>query len=309
MSTSPSAHVSVLLEQIVQWLQPQAGQTLVDGTLGGGGHTRALAELVGPTGRIIALDRDPAAVAAAQETLAGLSVQVEQANFCDLPEVLAQLDIPAVDGIVLDLGLSSDQLADPERGFSFFGRRPLGFAVRSPLGRAGPTPDQPSSAEHLADLIYYFGEERYSRRVARAIVKRRHEQPIETSIELAELVRSCVPRSKHDRIDPATRTFQALRIAVNNELKSLEIALRRFPECLRPGGRLAVISFHSLEDRPVKEAFRDDPRWEALMCKPLRPDEAEVERNPQPECEAPRRRAVRGADVILDFRLLPICWL
>ena len=123
------------------------------------------------------------------------------------------------------------------------------------------------SAEHLADLIYLYGEERYSRRIARAIVERRRENPVETAADLAELVRGCVPRSRHDRIDPATRTFQALRIAVNDELKSLEIALRRLPDCLRPGGRLAVISFHSLEDRRVKEAFRDDPRLTAVDAK------------------------------------------
>ncbi len=137
------------------------------------------------------------------------------------------------------------------------------------------------SAEHLADLIYLYGEERHSRRIARAIIARRHDRPIETSAELAELVRRCVPRSRHERIDPATRTFQALRIAVNDELKSLEIALRRLPDCLRPGGRLAVISFHSLEDRRVKEAFRDDPRLTPLTRKPAIPSDEEIAANPR----------------------------
>ena len=136
------------------------------------------------------------------------------------------------------------------------------------------------SAEHLADLIYHYGEERYSRRVAQAIVQQRREKPIETAAELAELVRRCVPRSRVERIDPATRTFQALRIAVNDELKSLEIALRRLPDCLRPGARLAIISFHSLEDRRVKEAFRDDPRLQVLTRKPVSPMPPKWDRNP-----------------------------
>ena len=149
-----------------------------------------------------------------------------------------------------------------------------------------------SAAEHLADLIYHYGEERYSRRIARAIVERRHEKPIETAADLAENLRRCVPRSRHDRIDPATRTFQALRIAVNDELKSLEIALRRLPDCLLPGGRLAIISFHSLEDRRVKEAFRDDPRLEPQSRKPLIPSDGETEVNPRSR-SAKLRVAVR----------------
>ena len=149
------------------------------------------------------------------------------------------------------------------------------------------------SAEHLADLIYQYGEERYSRRIARAIVEQRRGHPVETAANLAELVRRCVPRSRHDRIDPATRTFQALRIAVNDELKSLEIALRRLPDCLRPGGRLAVISFHSLEDRRVKEAFRDDPRLTSLTRKPLTASDAETAENPRSR-SAKLRVAVRN---------------
>jgi 16S rRNA (cytosine1402-N4)-methyltransferase len=268
-----------MLDQVVEWLALRPGAVIADGTLGGGGHARAIAERVGPAGLVIGLDRDPAAIEAAARNLAGLPVRLAQANFCDLPEVLEQIDVPAVDGALLDLGISSDQLADPERGFSFSADGPLDL-------RFDPTEGEPAkrlinrlSAEHLANLIYEYGEERYSRRVARAIVERRHEHPIETAAELAELVRRCVPRSPHERIDPATRTFQALRIAVNDELKSLEIALRRIPDWLRPGGRLAVISFHSLEDRRVKEAFRRDDRWQVLTPKPLRPNEDETERN------------------------------
>ena len=197
-------------------------------------------------------------------------------------EVLEEIEVTAVDGIVLDLGLSSDQLADPERGFS--------FSVEGPLDlRFDPLSGQPASqlvnrlsAEALADLIYAYGEERHSRRIGRAIVARRREKRIETAQDLAAIVRRCVPRGRGpQRIDPATRTFQALRIAVNEELKSLEIALRRLPDCLKPGGRIAIISFHSLEDRRVKEAFRDDPRLNPLTIKPIRPEEDETNENPR----------------------------
>ncbi|MCX7428019.1 MAG: 16S rRNA (cytosine(1402)-N(4))-methyltransferase RsmH [Planctomycetia bacterium] len=282
MSEPCPIHVPVMLEDVVRWLDPRPGAVVVDGTVGGGGHARALAERVGREGMVIALDRDPAAVAAAETNLAGLPIRLAQANYCDLHEVLETLELTGVDGIVLDLGLSSDQLADESRGFSFSGGGLLDL-------RFDPTEGEPAwrlvnrlSEETLADLIYHFGEERHSRRIARAIVQRRRERPIKTAAELAELVRRNVPRTPtRQRIDPATRTFQALRIATNQELKSLEIALRRLPECLNPGGRLAVISFHSLEDRRVKEAFRDDDRYEVLTRKPIRPTAEEVDRNPR----------------------------
>lgn len=280
MSDSSSIHVSVLLDEIVAWLNPQPGQTIVDGTLGGGGHTRALAERVGPDGRVIAFDRDPAALEAAERSLAGMSVTLVESNFCDLPEVLQQLGVARVDGVVLDLGLSSDQLADRERGFSFDSEGPLDLRFNPQEGEPASRLVNRLSETSLADVIYQYGEERHSRRIARAIEAARREQPIATAAELSAIVRRAVPRTADSqRIDPATRTFQALRIAVNDELKSLEIALRRIPDCLAPGGRLAIISFHSLEDRRVKEAFRDDPRLQALTRKPILPGEAEQTRN------------------------------
>jgi 16S rRNA (cytosine1402-N4)-methyltransferase len=227
------------------------------------------------------MDRDPAAIAAARESLAGLPVKAVQGNFCDLPEVLRELGIAGVEGVLLDLGVSSDQLADPQRGFSFSSAGPLDLRFDPMRGEPARRLINRLGAGHLADLIYFYGEERYSRRIAQAIVARRRDRPIETAAELAELVRQCVPKARQERIDPATRTFQALRIAVNDELKSLEIALRRIPDCLRTGGRLAVISFHSLEDRPVKTAFRVDDRLEPLMRKPLTPSLDEVSRNPR----------------------------
>ena len=176
-------------------------------------------------------------------------------NYSDLPEALAEFELQHVDGILLDVGLSSDQLADNERGFSFQSDGPLDLRFDTTRGTPAARLIERLSAEHLADLIYQFGEERYSRRIARKIVEARRTRPIETAAELAYVVRGAVPRSRDDRIDPATRTFQALRIAVNEELKWLEVALRRLPECLVPGGRMAVISFHSLEDRLVKQSF------------------------------------------------------
>jgi len=282
MSDPAPVHVPVMLDEVVRWLDPRPGALIVDGTLGGGGHTRALAERVGPDGRIIALDRDPAAVAAAEQNLAGLPVEPVHANFSDLPEVLVELGIEQVDGVLADLGVSSDQLADHARGFSFAAQGPLDLRFDPTRGEPASRLVSRLSAEHLADLIYRYGEERYSRRIARAIVHRRAQRPIETAAELAELIRQNVPRSRAGRaIDPATRTFQALRIAVNDELKSLEIALRRIPDCLRPQGRFAAISFHSLEDRRVKEAFRDDERYTVLTRKPIRPGPEEVDRNPR----------------------------
>jgi 16S rRNA (cytosine1402-N4)-methyltransferase len=213
-------HVPVLLDAVLAELNPQPGGIFVDGTLGGGGHARAIAERVGPTGSVIGLDLDPAAIAAAGRNLADVSIKLIQSNYRDLPEVLAELKIDAVDGILVDLGLSSDQLADPERGFSFQTDGPLDLRFNPLAGEPAARLVNRLSAEHLADLIFHFGEDRFSRRIARAIVEVRHHNPIQTSQHLAEIVRRAVPAIAHkQRIDPATRTFQALRIAVNEELK------------------------------------------------------------------------------------------
>lgn len=273
-------HIPVLAQEVLHWLQPAPGMTIVDGTLGGGGHTRLLAEQVGDNGRVIALDRDPAAVAAAEQTLRGLPVCVATASYADFPEVLDELGIEKVDGLLLDLGLSSDQVADAERGFSFDAAGPLDMRFNREDGEPAWQLLARMRAEELADIIFRYGEERYSRRIARAIVESRQATPLRTAGQLAELVRRCVPRSA-DRIDPATRTFQALRIAVNNELGELERVLKIAPTRIKPGGRAAIISFHSLEDRLVKEAFRNDERWEVLTKKPITASEAEIAVNPR----------------------------
>jgi 16S rRNA (cytosine1402-N4)-methyltransferase len=207
-------------------------------------------------------------------------VKIAQANFCDLGEVLDELGIAAVDGVLLDLGLSSDQLADDKRGFSFEAVGELDLRFNTDEGEPAWRLLARLKENEIADVFFQLGEERFSRRIARRIIEARASKPVRTAGDLAELVRRSVPRSA-DRIDPATRTFQALRIAVNRELESLELALKRIPDRLKPGGRLAIISFHSLEDRRVKEAFRDDPRLENLTKKPIRPSDEEQHANPR----------------------------
>ncbi len=268
--------------EVLSYLAIPPGACVVDGTLGGGGHTRLLLEAVGPTGRVIAIDRDPTAIARGAEEMAGQPVRFAQANFRDIPEVLDAVGVGQVDAVLLDVGMSSDQLADRDRGFSFDSDGLLDL-------RFDPTEGEPAwrlvnrlRVETLADLIYELGEERFSRRIARRIVDAREASPIRSAREFARLVASAVPRQNPpSRIHPATRTFQALRIAVNEELKSLRIALERIPTRLAPGGRLAVISFHSLEDRLVKEAFRSRQTWECLTRSPVVATEEEIDRNPR----------------------------
>jgi len=274
-------HIPVLLNEVLEALQPQPGQRIVDGTLGGGGHTRAIAAKVGPEGAVLAIDRDPAAIAAAEENLRGLPVLLAHASYRELPELLRELNWPPVDGVVLDLGLSSDQLADRERGFSFDADGPLDLRFDPTVGEPAARLVNQLKVENLANLIYELGEERYSRRVARAIAEAREQAPIRTAAELAAIVRRVVPQSRHERIDPATRTFQALRIAVNDELGALHDILQSLPQCVRPGGRVAIISFHSLEDRMVKQAFRDDARYHVITRRPITASEEELAANPR----------------------------
>jgi 16S rRNA (cytosine1402-N4)-methyltransferase len=278
--------------EVLELLAPASGQIVVDATVGGGGHARLIAQHLGPTGRLIGLDQDPAMLELARRTLDGLPVTLVQANFDQLRQVLDAQKVSAVDALLADLGFSSDQLADPERGLSFTQPGPLDM-------RLDPTEGEPASAHlqrlnerDLADLIYQFGEERLSRRIARRIVEARRTKRIETTEQLADLVRRCVPRSRGHRIDPATRTFQALRIAVNDELGALDRLLDVLPACVKPGGRAAIISFHSLEDRRVKQAFRDKQTWESLTRKPLQPSAEELRDNPRAR-SAKLRAAIR----------------
>lgn len=279
----PTVHVPVLVEEVVQWLQPAPGQVVVDATCGAGGHTRRLAELVGAEGRVIAMDRDSHAARATARRCADMPVHCVQGNYADLPEVLSDLQSTTVDAILLDLGMSSDQLAAADRGFSFSSHGPLDL-------RYDPLQGQPAwrllkrlSQQHLADILFSYGQERYGRRIARRIVQQRRQHPIRTAADLTRIVLGSIPpgKVKTQRIHPATRTFQALRIAVNEELRWLDTGLQRLPDCLAVGGRLAIISYHSLEDRRVKQAFRDDPRFETLTRRPVRPSREEIDRNPR----------------------------
>jgi 16S rRNA (cytosine1402-N4)-methyltransferase len=279
--------------EVLDLLNPQPGWVVVDCTLGAGGHARLLAQAVGPAGKIIALDHDPAMIGLATMQLAGLPVTAVHAGFDQLREILDTLHITQVDAMLADLGVSSDQLDDPARGFTFQADGPLDM-------RLDPTRGVPASRllatlpeREIAELIYQFGEERHSRRIARRIVEARQTQPLTTTQQLADLVRQCVPRGKQ-RIDPATRTFQALRIAANEELTALDVLLKSLPRCLRPGGRAAIISFHSLEDRRVKQTFRDRNVWQLLTKKPMTASEQEVQANPR------SRSAKLRAAVILN---------
>ena len=260
---------------------------MVDATVGAGGHARLIAERLTPGGRLIGLDRDAAMLELARPRLADLPATLIQAPFSQLCEVLTEQGISAVDGVLADVGFCSDQLDDPERGLSFTQPGPLDMRFDPTTGEPASSLLRRLSERDLADLIYRYGEERFSRRIARRIVEVRRHAPLETTEELAELVRRCVPRPprsakrRRSPIDPATRVFQALRIAVNDELGELESLLKTLPSYIRPGGRAAVISFHSLEDRLVKTAFRDRSLWQALTRKPVQAGEEEAQRNPR----------------------------
>jgi 16S rRNA (cytosine1402-N4)-methyltransferase len=283
-STSPAeaaVHRPVLLDEVLAWLAPREGSVLVDGTAGAGGHTRALAGRVGATGRVIGLDRDLAMLALAEQATRGLPVTLVASPYSALGEVLADLGVGFVDGVLLDLGLSSDQLSWPHRGFSFAADGPLD--MRYDPGSGGPSAADLVNTlreEELARIFFEYGEERYSRRVARRLVEARKAAKVTTTGELAAIVRRSIP-GKRGPIDPATRVFQALRVAVNDELGHLDEALRAVPDVLNPGGRFAVISFHSLEDRRVKHAFRDDPRLHVLTRKPVTASPGERTANPR----------------------------
>jgi 16S rRNA (cytosine1402-N4)-methyltransferase len=273
-------HRPVLLDEVVAWLAPREGSVLVDGTAGAGGHTAALARRVGDSGRVIGLDRDAEMLAFAEQATRDLPVTLVRASYRELGAVLGDLGIDMVDGLLLDLGLSSDQLGWTGRGFSFAADGPLDMRFDASSGPTAADLVNTLAEEDLARLFFEYGEERHSRRVARRIVEARRLEPIATTGRLAEVVRRSIP-GKWGPIDPATRVFQALRIAVNDELDHLDASLERLPEWLRPGGRAAIISFHSLEDRRVKHAFRDDPRLTVLTRKPVMATAEELAVNPR----------------------------
>jgi 16S rRNA (cytosine1402-N4)-methyltransferase len=281
----------VLLDECLELLAVRPGGFYVDGTVGMGGHTAEMLRRSAPDGRVLGIDRDGESLERAGEGLAEFAarLRLEHADFRDLP---ARLAGERPDGILLDLGLSSAQLDDPERGFSFRSDGPLDMRMdRSRGGTAADVVNRlPEKA--LADLIYRFGEESASRRIARAIVEARRGGRLRTTAALAAVVRASAGRSRRPGLDPATRTFQALRIHVNRELESLGRCLAELAGCLAEGGRLAVIAFHSLEDREVKQAFRQlaTHGYRLLTRKPVVPGEAELRANPR--ARSARLRAV-----------------
>ncbi len=286
IGTEPGEHVSVLLDEVLHWLQPRDGGRYVDGTLGNGGHASAILATSSPTGRLLGLDADPDAISVAQARLAayGERVMIVNSSFRDLPAVVVAHQFGPVGGILLDLGISSRQLDGGGRGFSFRHDEPLDMRFDPTRGDSAADIVNGAAEEEIANILYQYGEEYKSRRVARAIVYRRARAPIVTTHDLVTVVESALG-PKRGRTHPATKTFQALRIAVNDELGALEQTLPAAASLLAPGGRLAVISFHSLEDRRVKQFLRAGGTLEAplteLTRKPVIPSPEEADRNPR----------------------------
>jgi 16S rRNA (cytosine1402-N4)-methyltransferase len=295
---SEARHVAVLPNEVLAALDPASGQTVVDATVGGGGHARLLAERIGATGQLVGLDQDPAMLTLARPRLqtTGTPFTLVHANFDQLRQVLDEVKVPTVDAVLADLGFCSDQVDAPERGLSFQREGPLDMRLDPSCGEPAAALVNRLTERELADLFWQFGEERFSRRIARKIVETRRSAPLATTTQLAELVRRCVPRSKRPGIDPATRVFQALRIAVNDELAALEQLLKILPACLKPGGRAAIISFHSLEDRLVKRAFQDRQRWQVLTKKPVQATDEEIRNNPRARSAKLRAAVLRQAE-------------
>ncbi len=308
-------HEPVLVSEVVEFLAPGDGKVVVDATIGGGGHAEALLESTGPGGgrirRLIGIDRDPEALEFAEDRLKkhGDRLSLQKGVFEALPGILDKEGISEVDGILLDLGVSRHQLSSPERGFSIREDGPLDMRMDPEEGETAAELLKRLGEKEIADIIYQYGEERFSRRIARSIKEsRKGGWPVETTSELARLVAAAVP-GRRGKIHPATRTFQALRIAVNRELESLDKALADIPALLAARGRAVIISYHSLEDRRVKQSFAREargcqcppgrpvctcegkPRLSILTRKPVRPGDEEIKKNPA--ARSARLRAAR----------------
>jgi len=283
------SHVPVLVKEVLSWLACRPGGQYLDCTVGQGGLASSILDLTGPDGSVIGIDQDEEAIAAARNRLEPFAgrARLIRGNFRQLKEHLGSVGLREVDGLVFDLGVSSAQLDRPDRGFSFLADGPLDMRMdRRGDQTAAELLSQLGETE-LADLLYQFGEERYSRRIARAVVQARARRPLQTTFDLVSVIRDAVPAFyRHGRLHYATRTFQALRIAVNHELEVLEGSLRDAADVLTPGGRLCVISFHSLEDRIAKQTFRalshgQEPFLATLTKKPCVPSEQERRENPR----------------------------
>lgn len=295
-------HKPVMLSEVLEWLRPQAGMTIVDATVGAGGHAHVIAERLGDTGTLIALDRDESMLEHAQARLEPLpcTKHFVHADYRDLPLVLDELGIQSVDGILIDMGVCTDQLDDPERGLAFRFDAPLDMRLDRSQSTTAYHLLQKIRQEQLVRILREYGEERWAVPIARRIIQRRNQGRMNTTGDLVAAVMEAVPRRFHDRrIHPATRTFQAIRIAVNRELDGLQEAIEAICHRLKMGGRICVLAYHSLEDRAVKHAFRNlsgrvptptgaalteapsRPILRILTLKPLEPSEAETEANPR----------------------------
>lgn len=290
-------HIPVMRDEVLEDLAVRPDGIYLDGTAGGGNHSRAIAERLTEGGRLFALDQDPDAIAEAGKRLAGLPAEVIQTNFTELGNVLAEHGTQA-DGILLDLGVSSHELDEGSRGFSYHQDAPLDMRM-SQKGRTAADLVNTLSAAELSDILFRYGEEKYARQIAAQIVSAREQKPIETTLELAELIKKGVPAKVRRDKNPCKKSFQALRIAVNDELNCLSIALEAAFSSLKPGGRLVILTFHSLEDRIVKQAFAKwctgcicPPEFPVCVCghkpegrllrrKPLTASAEELERNPR----------------------------
>ena len=309
-------HVPVMVKEVIDYLNCSSGKAYVDGTLGGGGHARAILDAIGAEGCLVGIDRDPDAIAYAGKSFHRYkpNVQIFHDNYTNLPQILSRLHITGVDGILLDLGLSLYQLEGSGRGFSFMREEPLDMRMNPEQGRTAEAIVNRLSEKELADIIGRYGEESWAFRIAKSIVAARRQQAIRSSVQLAEVVKKAIPaRHRRGRIHPATRTFQAIRIAVNQELEALERFLDEAVNFLNPGGRLCILSFHSLEDRIVKERFKalargcncpphfpmcvcgKTPQVSILTKKPVRPGQAEVQANPMA-----RSARLRAAERLSD---------
>jgi 16S rRNA (cytosine1402-N4)-methyltransferase len=309
-------HIPVMVEEVIRYLNCLPGKTIVDGTLGGGGHARAILRAIGPEGFLIGIDQDVDAIAWAHQTYRDYesNIQLYHDNFASLQEILRRSNREYVDGILLDLGLSLNQIERSGRGFSFMRDERLDMRMNPKEGLTAEILVNSLPQEELADLIFRYGEERFARAIAKRIVQARQRQRIVSSLELADLVRSAIPGKRRPRrIHPATKTFQALRIAVNQELEKLDAVLEQAVSCLRPGGRLCIISFHSLEDRIVKQRFKSlaqgcqcPPDFPVCRCehvphvriltrKPVQASSEEVAANPM--ARSAKLRAVEKLEV------------
>lgn len=294
-------HVSVLLAEMLAAIRPKSGGLYLDGTLGAGGYSEAILRSASPDGMVIALDLDSNAVSRARERLSGFQDRFRaiHGGFHQAKSILSAIGILAVDGAVLDLGLSSDQLEDPERGFSFRWGGPLDMRFNPSSGLSLAEYLRDVSVKKLEEILATYGEERYCKKLARGILRARDSGRLITTSDLADAVTRTLG-GRRGKIHPATRTFQALRIALNKEMGNLGTALDEIPQLLKPGGRFCVVSYHSLEDRQVKLSFRersrDRPKWRLITNRPVRP--SEEERRSNPRSRSARMRTLERLDEV-----------